>query len=115
MPANLDDVDRRLTKLEANVASMVTSLNRMNADTHDHIVAMEKSVGKLETRADSLVSNLNKINASNHDHIVSLERKFAKLEKGTAKIAKVADPRKSEKNLMELVDKALAAYDKKRT
>lgn len=83
MPADLDDVDRRLTKLEAKVDSMVTSLNRVNAD--------------------------------NHDHIVSLERKFAKLEKGTAKIAKVADPRKSEKNPMELVDKALAAFDKKRT
>ena len=39
-----EEPDRRLTKLEDKVTSMVNSLNRVNQATADHIVALEKRV-----------------------------------------------------------------------
>lgn len=102
-----DDVEKRLSKLESRVESMVDTLNGINQKAHDRIVAVEK-------RVESMVKSLNDINKTAHDRIVGLEKKFAKLDKTSAKLTKVTDPRTSERSITEVVDKALAAYDKAR-
>lgn len=73
---------------------------------------VEKRLAKLEARVESLVSNLNDINKTAHDRIVGLEKKFAKLDKTSTKLTKATDPRATEKSISEVVDRALAAFDK---
>lgn len=73
---------------------------------------LERRLGKLEARVESMVDSLNKINQQTADRVRDLERKFAKLDKSTNKLEKTASPKAMERDLMKLVDSALAAYDK---
>lgn len=82
-------------------------------------MSLEDRVKKIETRFDRLVSDLNSLNqkvadvvGDNRASIGKLEKRFLKLEKSSIKTAKLAEPKKMESNLMSIVDKALAAYDK---
>lgn len=73
---------------------------------------LERRLVKLESRVDSMVDSLNKINQQTADRVRDLERKFAKLDKSTNKLEKTANPKAMERDLMKLVDSALAAFDK---
>lgn len=102
-----EDLERRLTKLEDKVTSMVSNLNRVNQMTADRIVALEKTVS-------ASVADLNRINQTTRDRITSLERNFGKLDKTATKLTKVTDKRTTERSIEEVVDRALKAFDKSR-
>lgn len=73
---------------------------------------LERRLGKLEARVESMVDSLNKINQATADRVRELERKFSKLDKSTSKLEKTASPKAMERDLMKMVDTALAAFDK---
>jgi Holliday junction resolvasome RuvABC endonuclease subunit len=75
---------------------------------------LERRVSRLEERVESMVNSLNKINQTTHDRIIALEKQFTRLEKTSAKLVKATDKRTSERSIEEVVDRALAAYDKAR-
>lgn len=101
------DIERRVNDLEARLSRTITDLNRVNQKTHDEVV-------KLQTRLDRVVSDLNSVNQKTHDYVMKLERNFHKLESQTHKVEKLADPKVQERSLKEIVDRALASYDRKR-
>ena len=90
--------------------------------------ALEKQVAKLQSQieralegvAREVQKNRNRLDAQEaqqkaHDHITKLEKQVSLLIKMSAKAdSNQQDPRKQEKNIMKMVDSALAAYDKKK-
>jgi uncharacterized coiled-coil protein SlyX len=73
---------------------------------------LERRLAKLEARVESMVDTLNKVNQETANRVRDLERKFSKLDKSTSKLEKTASPKAMERDLMKLVDSALASYDK---
>ncbi len=108
MPANLEDHEKRIAKIEANFESAMAKLNKINQTAHDHIEALEKKVG-------TSIDKINDINKTARDHIVALEKKFGKLEKSSEKVEKRTDPRATERTINEAVETAMAAHEKKKT
>ncbi len=104
---DIGDIDRRLSKLEGKVDSMVNNLNRINQLTADRIVALEK-------RVTTDMADLNKINQTTRDRITGMERSFTKLDKTATKLTKVTDKRTTERSIEEVVDRALKSFDKSR-
>ena len=102
-----EDLERRLTKIEDKVTSMVNSLNRVNQATADRIIDLEKTVS-------ASVADLNRINQTTRDRITGLERSFTKLDKTATKLTKVTDKRTTERSIEEVVDRALKSFDKSR-
>lgn len=83
-------------------------------------MSVEDRVKKLETRYDAMVRQLDDLHQRIADHIVdlrrdvgSLEKRFGKLEKRSEKTAKLAEPKARERETLDIVEKALAAYDKR--
>jgi flagellar biosynthesis chaperone FliJ len=106
MPEN-DDLERRLSKLEAKFESAVEKLNKINQTAHDRIVELEKNF-------ESAVGKLNKINKTAHDHIVALEKKVDKTESSVQKVEKQAEPRNMERDIRKIVEEVVEKMDRKR-
>ena len=73
---------------------------------------LEKRVTALEQKLDRNLLIMQKFMDQAAKRIVKMEKRFKKVEKTSVKLEKVADPRSIENNLMQMVDKALKAYDR---
>jgi len=75
---------------------------------------IEKRLIKIEAKVESFYRDQVRINNEAYRHVVKLEKRFGKMDKHTKKMKKHTDPRLMERNTMQLVDRALQAYDQKR-
>jgi len=105
--AQIDDIDKRLGKLETRFDAAVVELNKFANSTYKHVTELEK-------RFDRNLRDQNQVNAQSYKHITVMEQRFSKMDKSTKKISKMADPRAQERITMKLVDQALKTYDQKR-
>ncbi|MEX0970511.1 MAG: hypothetical protein WD046_08730 [Paracoccaceae bacterium] len=105
--AQIDDIEKRLNKLETRVDTTFDSIQKFADTTHKHITTLEK-------RFDRNLRDQNSVNSRTHKHVIVMEQRFAKMDKGTKKLEKLADPRAQERITMKLVDQALKTYDQKR-
>jgi len=105
--ADIDQIDRRLGKLEGRFEKLVTDTSR-SAD------GIAKVVGDLKTRFDRNLRDQNAVNLRGYKHITAVEKRFTKLDKSAKKLTKITDPRAQERATMRLVDQALKVFDQKR-
>ena len=105
--ADIDKIEKRLTKLESRFNNLITAADRL----HESI---GRVVGKIEKRVTANVKGQNKVNTKIYKHITALEKRFTKIDKHTKKMKKQVDPRQMERDTMKLVDQALKAYDKQK-
>ena len=105
--ADINNIEKRLIKLEGKVENFYSDMVRINNEVHRHVT-------KLEDRFNRNLKDQNRVNAQDHKHISTLEKRFGKIDKHSKKIKKQVDPRQMERNTMKLVDQALKAYDQKK-
>ncbi|MGR3722591.1 hypothetical protein LGT41_0002440 [Abyssibius alkaniclasticus] len=105
--AQIDDIEKRLNKLESRVDSSFSEIQKFADATYKHVTTLEK-------RFDRNLRDQNTVNAKSYKHITAMEARFAKMDKGAKKLVKMADPRVQERITMKLVDQALKTYDQKR-
>lgn len=115
----MSDVEKRVKSLEiavkgldARITRIVGDLNRVNKDAYDAVTALEKQVYKTMDKIGDNVAAQNKVNQTAYNHITALEKRFSAMESHSDKVAKMADPKVAERNLMKFIDSALKAYDK---
>ena len=105
--ADINNIEKRLVKLEGKVESFYSDMVRINNEVHRHVT-------KLEDRFNRNLKDQNRVNAQDHKYITALEKRFGKMDKNSKKMTKQVDPRLMERNTMKLVDQALKAYDQKK-
>ena len=105
--AQIDDIEKRLSKLEGRFDQNDAQMQKFADATHKHVTTLEK-------RFDRNLRDQNSVNAKAYKHITTMEARFSKMDKGAKKLEKMADPRSQERITMKLVDQALKTYDQKR-
>ena len=105
--ADIDNIEKRLVKIEGKVESFYRDQVRINNEDHRHII-------KLEQKMDGFYRDQVRINNEAYRHVTKMEKRFRLLDKTSKKVNKAIDPRAMERNTMQLVDQALKAFDQKR-
>ncbi|MBL1434917.1 MAG: hypothetical protein COB08_001780 [Rhodobacteraceae bacterium] len=105
--ADIDNIEKRLIKVEGKLEKLHTDMVRVNNEVHRHVT-------KLEDRFNRNLKDQNRVNAQDHKFITGLENRFGKMDRDSKKLKKQSDPRQVDRNTMKLVDQALKAYDQKK-
>jgi TolA-binding protein len=108
-------LDQRVDALEKQVAKLQSQIERALEGVAREVQKNRNRLDAQEAQRKANANDVNKITQKAHDHITKLEKQVSLLIKMSAKAdSNQQDPRKQEKNIMKMVDSALAAYDKKK-